>query len=135
MIVLDNDVLVKMSGADPDPTVISHLQKYSGDEWTIPSIVAFEFLRSCDSRTEMEQMRGRLSKNLDRILDFTDSTALEAAYLENRLQAQGVSLEAADLLNLATAHEEGGTFVTHNKNDFDKAPLHELVDVDVVHTE
>jgi tRNA(fMet)-specific endonuclease VapC len=26
------------------------------------------------------------------------------------------------------------TFVTHNKQDFDKAPLLDLADVDVVHT-
>lgn len=133
MIVLDNDVLVKMSGADPDPAVVKHLQQYSSDEWTIPSIVAFEFLRSCDSRTEMEQMRGRLSTKLDRIVDFTGNTALEAAYLENRLETRNVSLDAADLLNLATAHEEGGIFVTHNRSDFDKEPIKQLTNVDIVH--
>jgi tRNA(fMet)-specific endonuclease VapC len=46
-----------------------------------------------------------------------------------------VSLEPVDLLNLATAHTEGGTFVTHNRNDLDKGPVFELADVDVVVTE
>jgi len=135
MIVLDNDVLVKVGGANPDPAVVTHLQQYRSEEWTIPSIVAFEFYRSCSSRSEMERARTRLTSTLDRIIDFTGNTALEAAYLEERLQSQEVSLDPVDLLNLATAHTESGTFVTHNKNDFDKEPLHQLADVDVVVTE
>jgi tRNA(fMet)-specific endonuclease VapC len=80
----------------------------------------------------MERAQTRLTSTLDRIIDFTGNTALEAAYLDERLQSQGISLDPVDLLNLATAHTEGGTFVTHNKNDFDKGPLLDLVDVDVV---
>jgi tRNA(fMet)-specific endonuclease VapC len=38
------------------------------------------------------------------------------------------------LLNLATAYAAGGTFVTHNKRDFDKPPIHDIADVDVIHT-
>ncbi|WP_276298854.1 type II toxin-antitoxin system VapC family toxin [Halorussus lipolyticus] len=132
MIVLDNDILVRLGQADPDPVVVEHLQQYSTDEWTIPAIVAFEFYKSCENRTEMEQARNHLSSHLDRIVDFTSRTALEAAYLDERLREDGVSLDPADLLNVATAHAEGGTFVTHNKHDFDKPPLRELVDVDVV---
>lgn len=135
MIVLDNDVLVKVGGANPDPEVVNHLQQYRNEEWTIPSIVAFEFYRSCSSRSEMERARTRLTSTLDRIIEFTGNSALEAAYLEERLQSQGISLDPVDLLNLATAHTEGGTFVTHNKNDFDKKALLELADVDVIHTE
>jgi tRNA(fMet)-specific endonuclease VapC len=75
-----------------------------------------------------------LRASLDRILPFTSDIALEAAYLDEKLQSQGVKLDSVDLLNLATAHETGGTFVTHNKNDFDKAPLREIADVDVVLT-
>ncbi|AAV45598.1 unknown [Haloarcula marismortui ATCC 43049] len=82
----------------------------------------------------MLQEQQHLRSSLDRILPFTSDTALEAAYLDEKLQSQGVTLDSADLLNLATAHTEGGTFITHNKNDFDKEPLLELTDVDVVHT-
>lgn len=132
MIVLDDDILVKLGGAPPDSKVVSHLQQYSHEEWTIPAIVAFEFYKSCDDRTEIERARRTLNRHLDRVLDFTDDTAVEAAYLDEKLQSQGVSLPPADLLNLATAYEAGGTFVTHNKNDFGKPPLVDLVDVDVV---
>jgi tRNA(fMet)-specific endonuclease VapC len=134
MIVIDNDILVKLGGAKPDPDVVSHMQQYSREEWTIPSLVAFEFYKSCDSRSEMERVRRQLSEQLDRIIDFSDSTALEAAYLHDRLQSQGVDLPPVDLLNLATAHADGATFVTHNKNDFDKPALRSLTEVDVVHT-
>jgi len=86
------------------------------------------------NRADMLQEKHHLQSNFDRILSFTDDTALEASYLDNKLQSQGVTLDVVDLFNLATAYTEGGTFVTHNKNDFDKGPVHSLVDVDVVHT-
>lgn len=135
MIVLDRDVLVKLGGPNPDRAVINHLQRYSDDEWTIPAIVAWESYAACTNRAEMEQTRRDLQNTLDRIVDFTADTALEAAYLDERLRAQGVSLDPADLLNLATAFDEGGTFVTHNKNDFDKGPIHSLTEVDIVTTQ
>ena len=83
----------------------------------------------------MMQAQRRLQSDFDRILSFSDDAALEAAYLQERLQSQDTSLDTVDLLNLATAYNEGATFVTHNKNDFDKGPLHSLVDVDVVVTD
>ncbi|MDS0293634.1 type II toxin-antitoxin system VapC family toxin [Halogeometricum luteum] len=134
MIVLDNDVLVKLGGKDSDPAVVDHLRRYSSEEWTIPAIVAWEFYKSCRGRTEIQRARRTLNENLDRILEFTDGTAAEAAYLGEKLRSQEVSLSPADLLNLATAYESGGTFVTHNKRDFDKPPLRQLVDVDVIRT-
>ena len=83
----------------------------------------------------MVQAQRRLQSDFDRILTFSDDAALEAAYLQNRLQSHGASLDTVDLLNLATAYNEGGTFVTHNKNDFDNGPILDLVDVDVVSTD
>lgn len=133
MIVLDRDVLVKLRNSDPN--VIRHLQQYSKEEWTIPSHVAWESYQYHSSRADMITERKHLRASLDRILTFTADTALEAAYLDERLREEGVSLDSVDLLNVATAHEEGGTFVTHNKRDFDKPPLRDLVDVDVVHSE
>ncbi|WP_135363570.1 type II toxin-antitoxin system VapC family toxin [Halosimplex halophilum] len=133
MIVLDRDIVAKL--AQTDQSVINHLHQYSSEEWTIPSLVAWESYKAQDSRTEMRQTQSTLRSNFDRILDFTDDTALEAAYLDEKFQSQGVNVPPVDLLNLATAHEANGTFVTHNRNDFDKPPLHDLVDVDVVNTD
>jgi len=133
MIVLDRDILAKLVESNPD--VIEHMKQYRGEEWTIPSLVAWESYKAQKSRKAMMQAQRRLQSDFDRVLNFTDDAALEAAYLQNRLQSQDTSLDAVDLLNLATAYNEGATFVTHNKNDFDKGPLHDLVDVDVVVTE
>jgi predicted nucleic acid-binding protein len=134
MIVLDNDILTKLGGAESDPEIVSHLRQYSHEEWAIPSIVAFEFYKSRRNRPEIERARRTLNQYLDRVLDFTDETAVEAAYLDGKLRSQNVTLPPADLLNLATAYESNGTFVTHNKNDFDKPPLLDLADIDIVHT-
>jgi len=132
MIVVDRDILVKL--VESNQAVIDHLKQYRGEEWTIPSLVAWESYKAQDSRQKMMQAQQRLQSDFDRILNFSDDTALEAAYLQDRLQSQGSSLDTVDLLNLATAYSEGATFITHNKNDFDKEPLLELADVDVVHT-
>jgi tRNA(fMet)-specific endonuclease VapC len=82
----------------------------------------------------MKRTQSKLQRQLDRIIDFSDDTALEAAHLADKLQSQGVALSPVDLLNLATARAESGTFVTHNKHDFDKPPIHALADVDIVRT-
>ena len=132
MIVLGRDVVAKL--VESDQTVVQHLQQYSSEEWTTPALVARESYKAQDSRTGVQRTRTLLRSNFDRIIDFSDDTALEAAYLDEKLRSQGVTLPTVDLLHLAAAHAEGGTFVTHDKNDFDKPPLHDLVNVDVIHS-
>jgi len=58
--------------------------------------------------------------------------AVEAANMRARLETAGTDLDLADLLAAATAREAGATFVTANVNDFDKTPIHQLMDIDVV---
>lgn len=133
MIVLDNDIAVKFLRED-DELVNSHLSQYSGDVWAIPSLVSFEFFQHYDRLKVVAQTKQKLQQVFDEVLPFTAEVAVEAWRINDLLESQNVSLEPLDLLNLATSQEVGATFVTHNKNDFDKPPLHELVDVDVVHT-
>ena len=133
MITFDRDIIAKL--IEGDERIISHVKGYSGEEWTISALVAWESYESYDSRTEIVRAQSKLQSEFDRIIAFSDDVALEAAYLDERLQLQGVSLDTVDLLNLATAYEDGGKFVTHNKRDFDKGPLHDLADVDVLYTE
>lgn len=133
MIVLDRDVLVGLGNADPQ--VVRHLQQYRSEEWTIPAIVAWESYKAESSRSDMRHEQTKLQSNFDRIIDFSDDTALEAAYLDEKLQSRGISIDTADLLNLATAHEQNATFLTRNENDFDKGPVHELGDIDVIRRE
>ena len=132
MIVLGRDVVTKL--VESDQTVVQHLQQYNSEEWTTPALVAWESYKAQDSRTGMQRTRTLLRSNFDRIIDFSDDTALEAAYLDEKLRSQGVTLPTVDLLHLAAAHAEGGTFVTHDRNDFDKPPLHDLVNVDIIHS-
>ena len=133
MITFDRDIIAKL--IEGDEQIIGHIKRYSGEEWTIPALVAWKSYESYDSRTEMVRAQSKLQSEFDRIIAFSDDVALEAAYLDERLQLQGVSLDTVDLLNLATAYEDGGKFVTHNKRDFNKGPLHDLADVDVLYTE
>lgn len=132
MIVLDRDVLAKVTGRNPDQEILSYLQQYSRQEWTIPAVVAWESYKAASGRSQMLRTQRALADTLDRTLDLTDDVALEAAYLEEKLAQQDVSLGIADLFNLATAHEAGATFITHNSNDFDKPAIHQLVDLDVI---
>lgn len=131
MIVLDNDVAVKLLRED-DSVVRSHLSQYSGEAWAIPSLVSFEFFQHYDDLTVVSQTQRRLHDVFDEILPFTDDVAVEAWRINDRLLTQEITLKPLDLLNLATAHEAGGTFVTYNSNDFDKPPIHQLVDLDVI---
>jgi len=133
VIVLDNDIAVKFLRGD-DGSVTSHLRQYSGEAWAIPSLVSFEFFQHYDRLEVVVQTRQKLQQVFDEILPFTAEVAVEAWRLDDLLESQGVSLEPLDLLNLATSRDVGATFVTHNKRDFDKRPLHDLVDVDVVYT-
>jgi tRNA(fMet)-specific endonuclease VapC len=114
--------------------VVQHLEQHRTDEWTVPSHVARESFQRHDSRSDVLGEQRHHRSSLDRTLPFTSDTALEAAYLDEKLRSQGVPLDSVDLLNQATAHEAGGTFVTHDENDFDRAPLLEIADVSVVRT-
>ena len=130
MIVLDRDVLVGLGNSDPP--VLRHLQQHRSEEWALPAVVAWESYKAESSRSDMIREQTQLRSKFDRIVGFSDDTALEAAYIDQKLQEQSVSFDTADLLNLATAHEEGATFLTRNRNDFDKAPIHRLVDLEIV---
>ncbi|MUV90203.1 PIN domain-containing protein [Halapricum sp. CBA1109] len=131
MIVLDNDVAVKLLRED-DPVVKSHLSQYSNEAWAIPSLVSFEFLQHYSRLDVVSRTQQQLHRVFDEILPFTDDVAVEAWRLNDRLLPQNIALDKLDLLNLATAHEAGATFVTHNSNDFDKSPIHELTDIHVI---
>ena len=68
------------------------------------------------------------------MISFDGDTAAEAVSMETSLEAAGVSLNDVDLLIAATARQHQAKFVTADKNDFHKTPLHELMDIDIVNT-
>ncbi|ELZ20569.1 plasmid stability protein StbB [Halosimplex carlsbadense 2-9-1] len=132
MICLDNSVLRKFADPDPDPQVVTYLDSHASEVWIVPAIIAYEFYSVESDRTAVQRLQLLLREAIDEIRPFTDDVAVEAAVLEGSLQKQNRSLGTADLLSAATAREAGATFVTADKRDFDKAPLHELLELDII---
>lgn len=135
MLVLDNDVLRKYTRPEPDENVVRFLEQRHAEEWATSALVAFEFYRIYDDRTQMQSVGRQLGVILDGVIPFSEETAIEAAALESSLASTDVSLDVRDLLHAAVARDLGETFVTGNRNDFDNGPVRELVDVEFVDDE
>ncbi|WP_226022843.1 type II toxin-antitoxin system VapC family toxin [Halomicrobium salinisoli] len=131
MIVLDNDVLAGFVRPNPDPDVLSYLSDHSTEQWIVPTIVLYEFLSYYDSSKQTRRRR-QLKKRVDGIVPFDEDAAAAAANIEGSLQSVGTSLDTADLFIAAIARERSGTLATRNHQDFDKTPIHQLLDIDIV---
>ena len=134
MILLDNNIIRKYARPDPDEAVLNYLSDLRTEPWAISAIVLFEFLSYYDTQSKQRTRRSQLTQAVDNVISFDGDTAAEAASMDSSLEAAGVSLDDADLLIAATARQHQATFVTADKNDFDRTPLHELMDVDIVNT-
>jgi predicted nucleic acid-binding protein len=135
MIFLDNDVLNAFRQPIPDDTVVSYLQEHRSKQWLVSSIVLYEFLSYHDTKAKQNRERRQIKSRVDGIAPLDESAAAEAANIGARLSAAGTSLDTGDLLIAAIARDQGGTLATKNKTDFDKTPIHELMDVDIVSTD
>lgn len=131
MICLDNDVLDGFVRPNPDPDVIPYLSNRQNDQWIVPSVVLYEFLSFYNSSMQ-NRRRQQLNQRVDKIASLDEDAASEAAKIEANLQNAGASLNTADLLIAAIARDQGATLATRNKNDFDKQPIRQLMDVDIV---
>ena len=134
MILLDNNIIRKYARPDPDEAVLNYLSEHRTEPWGISAIVLFEFLSYYDTQSKQRTRRSQLTQAVDNVVSFDADTAAEAASMETSLEAAGVSLGDVDLLIAATARQHQATFVTADRNDFDKTPLHELMDIDIVNT-
>ena len=132
MIFLDNNVVRKYAGRDPDEAVVEYLSTHYDDTWAISAVVLYEFLSYYDSQSRQQQRRQQLTDAVDDVLALDEASAAEAASMESSLSAAGVPLDAMDLLVAATARHHGATLATTDRNDFDKQPIHELLDVDII---
>lgn len=132
MIVLDTDVLVEYARPNPDPVVTAYLSQRVDEQWLVPAIGLYEYLTFYQSQSRRRTERREVESRVDAILPFTTDTALEAANIENLLRSSDTSLDPGDLLIAAIARDQGATLATRNKNDFDKTPIHQLLDVDIV---
>jgi len=135
MILLDNNVVRKYAGSEPDEAVVEYLSAHYDEPWAISAVVLYEFLSYYDSQPRQQERRRQLTDAVDDVLALDESTAAKAASMEASLTAAGTSLDGMDLLIAATARQHGVTLATTDRNDFDKQPLHELLDVDIVETD
>jgi len=134
MILLDNNIIRKYARPDPDESVLRYLSDHRTEPWGISALVLFEFLSYYETQAKQRARRNQLTQAVDDVISFDADTAVEAANLETSLDTVGVSLDDVDLLVAATARQHQATFVTADKNDFDKAPIHELMAIDIVDT-
>lgn len=134
MLYLDNDVLAKYARPNPDPEVVAFLAQHSGEPWAVSALVAYEFASFYDRSRRREMLRQLETEVVDEITPIDAETSLEAADLRTLLANVGTALDTGDLLVAATARQHGGTLATANRNDFDKPPIHELLDVVIVPT-
>lgn len=132
MICLDNSILSRFASRAASPSIDDYLSANSSEPWTIPATVAFEYYSYFDTRGEIRRQQRKLNSVFDGVLPTTDEVAAEAAQVRASLAAQDVTLDTADLLHVATAREAGATFVTRDVDDFDKEPVRQLLDVDLV---
>jgi tRNA(fMet)-specific endonuclease VapC len=132
MICLDNDVFSRYASRQSYPAVSEYLASHSDQPWLLPSIVLFEYLQRYSAHDTIQTQRRNAEQAVDGIVPVDAAVAEQAANIRARLDAAGTSLAVPDLLIAAVAREQGCTLATRNRNDFDKPPIYELLDIDIV---
>jgi len=132
MIVLDTDVLVEYARPNSDPAVTSYLTQRTDEQWIVPSVGLYEYLSFYGSQSRRRTERKQVESRVDAVLPLDADAALEASDIENLLSSSGTSLDPGDLLIAAITRSRNATLATRNKNDFDKQPIQQLIDVDIV---
>lgn len=132
MICLDNDVFSRYASKESYPAVSDYLASHSTEPWLLPAVVLFEYLQQYSAHDAIRTERQNAEHSVDGIIPIDGNVAEEAANIRARLSSAGTSLDVPDLLVAAGAREHGCTLATRNKNDFDKSPIHELMDVDII---
>lgn len=132
MLCFDNSVVAKFARSDPDENVVSYLKRNASQPWAIPASVLFEYLRYYESQSAVQQQHHALTQRIQRVLPLNEAVAVEAVNLEQALFSQDIGLALADLLHAATARENNAIFVTCDVADFDKAPIRQLLDIEVI---
>jgi predicted nucleic acid-binding protein len=132
MIVLDTDVLVEYARPNSDPAVTAYLSQRADEQWIVPAVALYEYLTFYGTQSRRRKERQQVENRVDAVHSFDTDAALEASAIENLLSSADTSLGAGDLLIAAIARDQGATLATRNKNDFDKQPIHQLMDVDII---
>lgn len=112
MLVLDNSLLTEY--LDGRHVAASFLDDWEADSWAIPSLVAHEaYMGAVHGYLEADvaTVRSGIQSAMD-VLEITETTAAEAARIQETLLTRGVPAEQHDALIVASASEHGATFAT-----------------------
>lgn len=134
MLLLDTNVLVKLSHPEQKDKVLPYLRQRTDRTWVTSPLVVFEFFRPAHRRQQISHVQAWLGSVLDGIEPFDESAALEAATIESSLADQGTTMAMRDLLIGAHAKSVGATFVTMDRADFDRGAIRDLIEIEIVST-
>lgn len=112
MLVLDNSLLTEY--LDGRPSAERFLEDWEDESWAIPGLVAHEVYMGAVYgylEADVAAVRSGIQTAMD-VFDITETTAAEAARLQETLLDRGVPAEKHDALIVASASEHGGTFAT-----------------------
>lgn len=132
MRLLDTTVLAKWGDPTAKHEVVPYLQEHADEAFVTSSLVLFEFFRPTKRRNNSQQVRSWLGRALDGVEPFTERAGLKAASVEASLHKHDATLQMRDLLIASHAKQLGATFVTCDKGDFERRPVQQLLDVDVL---
>lgn len=132
MLLLDTNVLVKLSHPEKKDQVLPYLRQETDDTWVTSSLVVFEFFRPAQRRQQIPQVQAWLGSVLDGIEPLDESAAMQAVQVEASLTEQGTSLAMRDLLIASHARDVGAIFVTMDRADFEDRAVQDLLNVDVI---
>lgn len=128
MLVLDTNLLSDyLTGTD---AARAFLERHEDEPWSVPSLVLYESLMGAvygHVSASPETVRAAVEGSMT-VLDVTETTAVEAADLQRKLQSRGLQAESPDALIAAIALEHDGTFAT-NERFFWKDDVQELLSV------
>lgn len=116
MLVLDNNLLSDY--LDGTATARAFLEQHERDEWAVSTIVLYEALMG-SVHGYIDASPGTLRQAITtsmNVLAVTESTAVEAATLQQELAASGLPADHPDVLIAASAREHGGTLATAEKH-------------------
>jgi len=132
MLLLDTSVLVRWGDPRRREQVVPYLSTHSSEPFVTSSLVTYEFFRPAKRRENRMEVQSWLGQALDDVKPFTEDASIRAATIEGALTEQDTSLAHRDLLIASHARELDATFVTCDRNDFQRDPVQQLLNVHVI---
>lgn len=124
MLFLDTSAILAYKREEED--AVSYLE---GDEpWFTSSVCIYEFVTGAMWRDDISAHVARQSIGGVRSVDLSETVAMEAAKIQNKLRRDGDEMAVRDLLIAATAHSTGAELVVAD-SDFETEHLRDLMTV------